>query len=286
MSEQYDADGVNHSVDLVQLASRYLTLTKHGNEYQALCPFHNDTTPPGNFSINATKQVWACFACNEHEKYGADAIGFLRSKEGLSFQDACKRLTNGGASQLPPVIPQPQPKLAKSPPRIVIPQPADSPLPDMATRSLGAPSLYWTYRAADNSILGYVARYETDEGKEYRPWTFGHYSDAEPPKWEPKTWPVPRPLYGIDRLAQRPTAQVLICEGEKAADAGGQLLPGMVAISWPSGANAIRHVDWAPLKGRKVVLCPDADDVGRKCMLKLSILLHENGAIEIKGIKV
>ena len=54
--------------------------------------------------------------------------------------------------------------------------------------------------------------------------------DAEP-AWACGHWNAPRPLYGLDRLAARPADRVgSICEGEKAADAAGRLLPGYVAV--------------------------------------------------------
>jgi putative DNA primase/helicase len=51
-------------------------------------------------------------------------------------------------------------------------------------------------------------------------------------------------------------------EGEKTADATQRLLPSMVATTWPGGSNAYRHVDFTPLRGRKVVCVPDADEPG------------------------
>jgi hypothetical protein len=43
--------------------------------------------------------------------------------------------------------------------------------------------------------------------------------------WHFKAPPWPGPLYGLDRLAAQPDAPVVICEGEKAADAAGRLFP-------------------------------------------------------------
>ena len=47
------------------------------------------------------------------------------------------------------------------------------------------------------------------------------------------------------------------------ADAAQRLLPSMVATTWPGGSNAYRHVDFASLRGRKVICVPDADEPGR-----------------------
>ena len=61
---------------------------------------------------------------------------------------------------------------------------------------------------------------------------------------------MPRPLYGLERLAARPEVRVIITEGEKAADAAGALLPGWVAVTSPGGAKAAAKADWRSRKSR------------------------------------
>ena len=98
-------------------------------------------------------------------------------------------------------------------------------------------------------------------GKRIRPlWWDG---DA----WRWKAPPSPRPLYWARRAVG---ALVLITEGEKAADAAAQLFPSHAVATWPSGCKAIDKADWQPLRGRDVVLWPDADAVGREAMAKLA----------------
>lgn len=91
--------------------------------------------------------------------------------------------------------------------------------------------------------------------------------------WTWKGHPDPRPLYGLDILAARQDAPVLVCEGEKAAEAARPLAPDHVVITWPGGAQAVGKADWHPLAGRRVTLWPDADEPGRKAMLKVRDLL-------------
>ncbi len=64
-----------------------------------------------------------------------------------------------------------------------------------------------------------------------------------PGEWRWKSWDVPRPLYGLDRLAAHPELPVIIAEGEKAADAAGALLPGWVAVTSPEGSRAAAKAD-------------------------------------------
>ena len=88
--------------------------------------------------------------------------------------------------------------------------------------------------------------------------------------WRWKAPPSPRPLYWARRRA---AATVLITEGEKAADAAAALFPDNAIATWPSGCKAIDKADWQPLRGRSVILWPDADDVGREAMAKLAARL-------------
>jgi putative DNA primase/helicase len=83
-------------------------------------------------------------------------------------------------------------------------------------------------------------------------------------RWRWKGLPSPRPLYGLDRLAERPDAPVVICEGEKAADAAAQVFPDCVCLTSCGGASAAAKSDWRPLAGRRGFHWPDADDCGLK----------------------
>jgi len=90
-------------------------------------------------------------------------------------------------------------------------------------------------------------------------------------RWEWSAPSKPRPLYGLDRLAAAPEAYVVVCEGEKAADAAQTLFADrpIVAVSWPGGANGVDVVDLTPLHNRAVAIWPDADEVGRKAARRL-----------------
>ena len=104
-------------------------------------------------------------------------------------------------------------------------------------------------------------------------------------QWLWKAPPAPRPLYNLDALQQRPNAPVLIVEGEKTADAAAKLFPSAIAITWPSGCKAFTKADWAPIKGRRCTLWPDADAVGRDAMAKLAIHLLKAGAAQVRIIQ-
>jgi hypothetical protein len=128
--------------------------------------------------------------------------------------------------------------------------------------TLGAPSGRWTYVDAEGRTLGYVLRFDTPEGKQFRPLTPWRKGKAPAIVWRWISWSEPRPLYGLDGLAARPDAPVVVCEGEKSADAARRLLPGFVAIASPGGARAASKADWRPLAGRQVTVWRDADEPG------------------------
>lgn len=148
--------------------------------------------------------------------------------------------------------------------RLLVPVPDGAPPPPSAHPTRGIPSETWPYRDTESAILGYVWRFDLPDGsKEFTPLTFWQHP-KKGQAWRFKSWPPPRPLYGLDRLAARPEAPVVICEGEKAADAAQALLPSWIAVSAPGGSNSVRQADCDPLRGRRVVIWRDADKAGRK----------------------
>jgi hypothetical protein len=153
----------------------------------------------------------------------------------------------------------------------------------------GAASRTWEYRNADGDVIGYVNRYETDEGKVFSPQI---YDGA---KWWWCTWPgESRPLYGLDRLAEAPGKWVCVCEGEKSADAAAALLPQYAVVSASGGKNALRYADWSVLVGRPgVLLWPDNDfpdpkkpdmKTGQQCFAELAAHLASIGIANIRII--
>jgi uncharacterized protein (DUF927 family) len=86
--------------------------------------------------------------------------------------------------------------------------------------------------------------------------------------------------------AARPDAAVVVCEGEKAADAAGALFPDLVAVASMNGAKAARAADWAPLRGRQVTICPDRDAPGSAYAVDVTALLQKVGAASVRVVDV
>lgn len=145
----------------------------------------------------------------------------------------------------------------------IMPVPADAPAPPAGHPTRGRPARVETYRDAAGAVLGYVFRCDRpDGGKEFPALTWCRNADTGQCAWRWKGFPTPRPLYGLDRLAERPDAPVIVCEGEKAADAAARLLPDHAAVTSPGGAKAASHAQWGALARRHVVIWPDADEPG------------------------
>jgi DNA primase len=82
-------------VDIVELASEYLTLKKAGRNYLGLCPFHQEKTP--SFTVNREKQIFYCFGCGE----GGNVITLLMKIANKSFPEAIKHLAEKTGVILP-----------------------------------------------------------------------------------------------------------------------------------------------------------------------------------------
>lgn len=82
------------SVNIVDVISQYVALTKAGKSYLGLCPFHGEKTP--SFNVNAEKGFFHCFGCGK----SGDAIGFLQEYKQVRFVDAVKELADFAGVQL------------------------------------------------------------------------------------------------------------------------------------------------------------------------------------------
>lgn len=116
----------------------------------------------------------------------------------------------------------------------------------------------WEYRSAQGEPLGYVARFDADGKKDVVP----YFKRMNGHGWQSGSAAEPRPLFGLDVLAQADIARaVFIVEGEKAAAALQSL--GLVAVTSQGGSKAAAKTDWTPLEGRgRVYLLPDNDAPG------------------------
>jgi putative DNA primase/helicase len=158
---------------------------------------------------------------------------------------------------------------------VVTPVPADAPPAPAKHPTLGKLTAIWRYNDADGRLLGYACRFDSTNGKQFRPLTLWRPAAGAVPKWRWESWPEKRPLYGLAGLAERPRASVLVVEGEKAADAAAKLLPGFVVVTSPNGSKSARKADWSRLRARRVFIWPDADAPGIQYALAVAELVKD-----------
>lgn len=161
---------------------------------------------------------------------------------------------------------------------VILPAPESAPQPPRCHVQHGQASALWRYADDQGRTLGYVARFETPQGKIILPLSFGQYGTGRP-QWVWKALPEQRPLYNLTSLAvASDDAPVLLVEGEKTADAAQVLFPHCAVLTWSGGAKAVGKADWSPLAGRAVTIWPDNDDPGFKAALEIASLLKSTAA--------
>lgn len=158
---------------------------------------------------------------------------------------------------------------------IIMPVPESAGLPSKLKYYGKPPAMVFQYRDGAGQLLYCTLRYNDVNGKskEVLPATWRVKQGASKPAWHLKGFAGdarPRPLYGLDRLAQQRDATVLVVEGEKkcalewislaeafmwAGKAGAPVQ--CIAVTWSGGAGAVHCTDLAPLEGRDCIIVPD-----------------------------
>jgi putative DNA primase/helicase len=153
--------------------------------------------------------------------------------------------------------------------------PADAESPEVAAARLfgRTPDAHWRYADAAGALAFCVCRWNKPDGeKEIRPLS---WFDGE--GWRFAHWPDARPLYNLEKLAAQPDAPIVICEGEKAADAAVRIFPRSIATTSSGGAKAFAKTDWKPGAGRRVLFWPDNDEPGEAYARNVAAILADLG---------
>lgn len=276
----FDFTAIRAANPIDDVVGRFIELRRRGGELIGLCPFHNDKSP--SFSVVPRKQKAFCNACAWH----GDVIDFVATFDGTDLAAAARKLDDRN-------LPVERPAPRQLPPDeaeewvAILPAPGHAPAynPARTYNPRRGKHVDWSrsvtrcdaYRDADGQVLGYVVRMEIDGNKLTPTVVYARHQDGRE-AWVSGRFPSPRPLQGLDALAARPDAAVLVVSGEKCREAAQGALAGFVAVTWPGGDGSVLKADWSPLAGRRVTLWPDNDPSGVEAMETLAAALHGQAA--------
>lgn len=217
---------------------------QRGNEWISKCPAHEDETPSFGVSI------------------GADARVLVKCQAGCTFEAIAAALSVAktdffAAKAAAPKATKPRPKVQSQ--------------------------QDWAITDALGRTLAVHRRFNYEGGKKKVIWFL---PDGVTPskKGEPGAIVTEElPLYGLPRLPADPAVPVFVTEGEKDADA--LLTRGVAALGTVTGAAGTPcDQSLAALKGRAVILWPDADAVGRAHMVRVGARLVALGAGSVRTV--
>ena len=260
-----------------------------GREWFAVNPMRADDDDLGSFKFNIDSGAWGDFIPGGATGHGS--IGFAAYIFNENSIDATQRVADdiGMNGATPP----PKAKKAKRDKTAdvelaVWPGDTPPPLSRFALSVLPPPVGVWFYCNVDSDIQAASVRYDTPKGKEFRPWkcvkATSHGFGGDGVAWKAGAPPEPRPLYNLDMLAM-PDWPVVVCEGEKSADA---VMPYFEAIGVTSmnGAKSPSKSNWSPLKGRDVIIWPDHDAAGDAYAIEVAGLASDAGATSVRIVEI
>lgn len=91
---QNTVNEIRSKIDIVELISEYVPLTKKGQYYWGICPFHNDKNP--SMSVDEKRQTYTCWSCHN----SGNVFNFVEQIENISFKEALKKLGDKVGIQL------------------------------------------------------------------------------------------------------------------------------------------------------------------------------------------
>ena len=250
MSE-IDFQGLNQA--LLQRCREYLPIWLPGGRIEGseyVCADRNGGS--GNsFKVNTVSGKWADFSLTESER-GGDLISLYANIHRCTQVDAARSLSDSIGLL---TLTKNQSSVYAASDKLA-PPPPGTPLPNFAHHIYGKSVAQWCYRDRNGSVLFYISRHNTPDGsKVFVPWSWSVVTH----KWVKQGWPMPRPMYGLDKLS-KDEKSILVVEGEAAADAARTIVGRSYdVLSWPNGVNGVQAVDLSPLHNRKILLWPDAD---------------------------
>jgi DNA primase len=79
---------INSRLEIVDIVAETVQLTRKGNRYWGLCPFHQEKT--ASFSVTPDRNMFYCFGCHA----GGDMVSYIMKREAMEFREAVEYLAN------------------------------------------------------------------------------------------------------------------------------------------------------------------------------------------------
>lgn len=86
---------IRDRVDIADVVANYVALSKTGQNFKGLCPFHSEKSP--SFTVSPARQIFHCFGCGA----GGNVFTFVMKLEGTSFPDTVRELGRRAGITLP-----------------------------------------------------------------------------------------------------------------------------------------------------------------------------------------
>ena len=233
---------------------------RSGVQYAVKNPMRDDKSI-GSFKINLETGKWKDFA---HGEGGGDLIALYKYIFQCESMSAAAKEINQATCLIGDEIPktvitssnsewEPLPYAEERPPR------------SLFYFKQKKHTDVWAYKTVDGRLAGCVARFDFADGKkDMIPFSFCINKSTGNKAWKMKGMKVPRPLYGLNKLAEKKNVTVIV-EGEKCARAINKLNnKTLCATTWPAGAESVDRADWSPIVDMNVIIWPDNDEPGFK----------------------
>ena len=86
MENQNTINEIRSKINIVDVISEHVSLTKKGQYYWGLCPFHNDNNP--SMSVDEKRQTYTCWSCHN----SGNVFNFYEQINNISFREALVEL--------------------------------------------------------------------------------------------------------------------------------------------------------------------------------------------------